>query len=43
MWKLLYNVRNTQGSYKILRDISSAHMIMIYEQRNTTLSQHEHL
>jgi len=38
MWKILYNVRNIHGSYKILGDISSAHKIMIYEQQNTILS-----
>ena len=38
MWKLLYNVHNIHGSYKILCDISWAHKIMVYKQRNTILS-----
>jgi hypothetical protein len=43
MWKLLYNVHNIHGSYKILRDRSSAHKIMIDVQGNTILEEHEHL
>jgi len=43
MQKLLYNMCNIHSSYKLLlHDVSSAQKIMLYEQRNTILSQHEH-